>query len=382
VQRVYLKGRWQAEKIIAKDSRENFTIHLEDDNLYLFCQDSDGDIISVTINASNDSIVHKVMLKNQSGQVSDVFLHPIVSEEGLSIIYNAADPEDNSNCIMMRNNHNNGEWSHASQIDKCQPGDFEVQRISGKHMLLFYQKRTPDNVLGYKEVTPNKQGKFNAYYTTNHVLSDNSCLTTDNNIHVIFVVKGMFSSQLIYRRNVTGEFSAPLLICEAKNIDRCLLFFVENTLYITFLTSGNLFMCKSNDKGETFSRPERYLNKFCQNPEKACYISQLEQSESSMYLRQIYVDPSAAWDVQLIPELFEDFFPVFSETTETNESYDVEPVQADELERLKNQIAQLQNHTFEKDMQIMELMQQISKQNEELADVNQRLMAFASQEKL
>jgi len=380
MQRVYLKGRWQAEKVIAKDCRENFTIHLEDDNLYLFCQDSDGDIISVTINASNDSIVHKVMLKNQSGQVSDVFLHPIVSEEGLSIIYSAIDPDDKSNCIMMRNNHNNGEWSHASQIDKCKPGDFEVQRISGKHMLLFYQKRTPDNVLGYKEVTPDKQGNFNAYYTTNHVVSDNSCLTTDNTIHVIFVVKGMFSSQLIYRRNVTGEFSAPLLICEAKNIDRCLLFFVENTLYITFLTSGNLFICKSKDKGETFSKPARYLNKYCQNPEKAYYISQLEQSESSMYLRQIYVDPSSAWDVQLIPELFEDFFPLFTEVTDNNEPNDLNPGQADDLERLKNQIAQLQKHTFEKDMQIMELTQKLNERNDELADVNRRLMTFSSQE--
>ncbi|MDR1559206.1 MAG: hypothetical protein LBS84_05815 [Clostridiales bacterium] len=380
VRRVYLKGRWQAEQVIAENCRENFTAHYEDDIIYLFCQDTLGDIIAVTINVTDDSINRRVVLKNQSDHIQQVWLHPIIMDRGISIIYNAASAEDRSNYLMLQQLNDSGQWSPASRIDKYWANIFEVQRVARDHLLLFYQTRSPENKLGYREVTPEKQGHYITYYTTNYFVSDTSCLTTDNGIHTLFVVKSMFSSQLIYRRNVTGEFAPTIVLYEAQRIEKCLLFFVRDNLYITFMAAGYLFVCMSEDKGASFSRPVRYRNKFCQNPEKAYFISQPAQSENGMFLRQVYVDRGSPWDIQIIPDLAEDFFPAYSEKEEDEARTDRarSPEYADEIERLRNQITLLRQHAAEKDAQIESLTRLISERNAELSEALSRRGAYVS----
>ncbi|MDR2649418.1 MAG: hypothetical protein LBB94_06840 [Clostridiales bacterium] len=368
--RVYLNGRWQAEQVIVESCRENFTAHYEDNIIYLFCQDTSGDIIAVTINVTDDSVNRRVALKSQSDHIQQVLLYPIILKKGLSIIYNAASAEDRSNYLMFQQLNENGQWSPASRIDKYWADNFEVQRVTRDHLLLFYQTRSPENRLGYREFTPEQQGHYITYYTTNYFVSDTSYLTTDNGVHTLFVIKSMFSSQLIYRRNVTGEFSGPIVLYEAQRIEKCLLFFIRDNLYITFMSAGYLFICTSDDKGASFSRPVRYRNKFCQNPEKAYFISQSEQVENGVFLRQVYVDRASPWDIQIIPDLAEDFFPVYSEKegNDARLSQDGSPEYADEIERLRNQIALLRRYSDEKDTQIEGLTKLLSERNAELSE--------------
>ena len=367
VRRVYINGRWQPEQVIAENCRENFSAHYENDTLYIFCQDSQGDIISVTINDSNSTVNSRVVLKNQSDHVLRIILHPIISENGLTLIYNSAGAEDRSNYLMTLQIDKNGQWSTAERIDKYWSDGFEVQRVADDHLLLFYQTRTPENNLGYREFTPEQRGNFNVYYTTNYYISDTAGLTTDNGVHTLFVVKSMFSNQLIYRRNINGSFSSQIILYEAQRIENCLLFFMKDNLYVTFLSAGSLFICMSDDKGASFSRPVRYRNKFCQNPEKAYFISQSAQSENSMFLRQVYVDRSCPWDIQIIPEMSEDFFPAYSEKNEDKQGFESD--YAIEVERLKNQIELLQRNAYEKDTQIASLSRMVSERNAELADL-------------
>ena len=381
MRRIHLRGRWQAEHVIAENCRENFTVHIENDIIYLFCQDMQGDIIAVTINALDDSVNRRIVLKNQSDHVLQIFLHPIITEKGLSsIIYNTTDAEDRSNYLMIRHLSENGQWLPASQIDKYWSDSFEVQRVTGDHLLLFYHSRTPETNLGYREITPERQGNYIVYYTTKYFVSDSSSLTTDNGIHALFVIKSMFSSQLIYRRNITGEFNSPIVLYEAQRIEKCILFFVKGILYITFSASGYLYICTSDNKGVSFSRPVRYRNKFCQNPEKAFFINQSMQSEDIFYLRQVYVDRSAAWDIQIIPELYEDFFPVDTVKDEDNAYVprNKNPEYTDEVERLRNQISLLRQHSAEKDEQIVGLTRMLTQRNEELTGALYRLRQLTS----
>jgi hypothetical protein len=187
-------------------------------------------------------------------------------------------------------------------------------------------------------------------------VADTSCLTTDNGIYTVAIVKTMFSCQLVFRRNITGAFDGPMVLHEAQNIENCLLFYVKGALYITFLTSGSLFMCASEDKGASFSRPARYRNRFCQGPEKAFFISQPDQSEDGLYLRQVYVDRHSPWDIQVVPELYDEFY---------NAGPKPEGNSFDEVERLENEIKQLRRENEEKDDRIAALNRMLNNKRPE-----------------
>ena len=383
VRRIYQKGRWQAEQVLVENCKGNFTVHYENELTYLFCQDSQGDIILITINDADGKVNRRIVLKSPSADFLQVLLYPILTERSLIIIYNAAGAEDRNYCLMTRRLDESGQWTPAVQIDTYWPDNFEVQRVTNDHLLLFYQTRTPDNNLGYREITPNKQGDYRVYYSTKYHVSDLSRLTTDDGVHTLFVVKSMFSSQLIYRRNVTGSFSNPLVLYESQRIEDCLLFFVHGNLYITFLSSGGLYICMSGDKGASFSQPVRYRGKFCQSPEKAFFISSLTQSENGIFLRHVYVDRSSPWDIQIIPEMFEEFFPAYpepvTEETRVRDSPDME--HTDEVQRLKNQIELLEKRADEKDGQIISLSRMLAERNRELAEAMSTRREKASIEK-
>jgi len=367
IRRIYLKGRWQAEECIAENCRENFTVHYEKEIIYIFCQDSQGDIISVTINDTDNIIKRRVVLKNQYDHIVPVTLYPIITEKELVIIYNSANIDDKSNYLMIQKLNENARWESASRIDKYWSDSFDVQRAANDHLLLFYQTRSPENNLGYREITPSRQSDYITYYTTKYYIPDTSCLTTDEGVHTLFVVRSMFSCQLIYRRNMTGSFTGPIVLYEAQRIENCLLFIVKGHLFITFVSSGNLYICVSEDNGASFSQPVRYRNKFCQNPEKAFFITQESQSEKSVFLRQVYVDRSSPWDVQIIPELSEDFFPAYAGPANENINayYDTGTEYIEEIERLRNQIEVLNRREAEKDIQIANLSRLLSERNRE-----------------
>ncbi|MDR1913919.1 MAG: hypothetical protein LBQ68_05490 [Clostridiales bacterium] len=375
--RDYKRGRWQADRVLAKDARENFTAHVDNGIIYIFCQDGEGDIVLITYKESDAVLTARVVLKNQNNRVQNIILYPIILNNGLTIIYNQPSPEERCNYLTTQTMTENGEWSAPTRIDKNWSNSFEVQRVTDDHLLIFYQTRTTENNLGYRELTPDRQGHFNIFYTTNYFVSDTAYLTTDNGIHTLFAVKSMFSCQLIYRRNISGEFGNPFVIYEAQRIEKCLLFFVHNKLHITFLAGGQLYMCVSEDKGSTFSRPARYRNKFCQIPEKAYYIGQTPQSEESLFLRQIYVDRSCPWDTQIIPDIYEDFYGgVGEQAVEIIEQHLDNNESMEELRIQRNQVEILRKSIEEKDNQIVELTRLVKQRTEELNELTLRQRAF------
>jgi hypothetical protein len=176
----------------------------------------------------------------------------------------------------------------------------------------------------------------------------------------------MFSSQLIYRKKDVSEFSNPIVLYEAQRIEKCLLCYVKNCLHVFFHAAGQLFVCVSENQGASFSRPARYKKKFCQNPEKAYYLSVVPQSEAEFFVRQVFVDHQSPWDVQILPDLYDEFYPdPIVPSPKTNAPVDSETLE--ELERLRNQISILQRHNSEKDKQIVQLTQMMSHKYEEPA---------------
>jgi hypothetical protein len=273
--------------------------------MYIFCQEDTGDIALVTIDKAGE-VAKRVILKNSADTVQNIIIHPIIQEDGITIIYNQPS-EERGSCLYKRRLTDEG-WEAPERIDYNRGGVFEVQRLGRDHILLFYQTRGTEWNLCCREITPNKTGALKSIFSTNYHIADTSFLTTQDAIHALFVVKNMFGSQLIYRRNATGEFSAPLVLNEAQRLENCLLYIVRGKLYVSFMQAGSLFFCVSCDMGATFDRPRRYLSKFCHHPAKARYVSEEPMSGQTLYCQQIYVDKRCPWDAQIIPDMYENFY--------------------------------------------------------------------------
>ncbi|MCL2461818.1 MAG: hypothetical protein FWF44_04070 [Defluviitaleaceae bacterium] len=316
--RVYENGGWGAEYTAVEGALENYTLTASGGKtaVYIVCQNERGDAILAAM-SKDGAWERRSVLKNQADSAQPILLHPIITENGIvSLIYNTP-AEDRGQYLVMQKLDERGQWAPAARIDRFYPMPgflYEVQRVTDEHLIVFYQTRSEarpaENCVGYREVTPRETGAFRPVHSTAYSIADAAYLTTERGIHFLCAVKGMFSSQLIYRKKEDG-FSAAVVLCEGQRIENCVLSVVNGTLRAAFMANGLPYECVSADMGEVFSRPARYQAKFCQNAQKAYYQSAEPQSEDGLFLRQAYVDALRPWDVQMIPELCEGFFPGF-----------------------------------------------------------------------
>jgi len=310
VQRSFESGRWGKPTVIAPDMQDNFTVSTDSQGvLYLFAQDAAGDVHLYRLRQGEWK--SRVILKNPGDRQTRLNIYPMVSDEGMSIIYNHASGTD-SGTLMLRSMDERGKWSAPASIDSYTSGvmPFSVQTITPNHAILFYARKSAEPTIGYVEVSPERTTAFNTIHTTNHRITDTSFLVTNDSLHSLFVVKGMFSSQVIYRKKSSDNFSAPVVLAEGAQMSNCLLMYTSGRLTAYFMAGGNLIHSSSSDHGETFSAAARYTNKFCAVPAKSTYISQIPMDKDAYFARQLYVDRNNAADIQLMSDVYEDFYPL------------------------------------------------------------------------
>jgi hypothetical protein len=335
--RAYEGNKWQKPLAAAEDAQNHFTVALDAAGaVYLLAQGANGDILLCT--DQGGPWHSRVILQNRSPKIHQMHMQPILTPEGLCLLYNVPGPEpdapdrlpgrgvlnpgvrvwndpprgEKSEYLLLQTLAG-GQWSAPTRLDKCAPTAgfiFDLQMTGPNHGLLFYQTRTPETNLGYREITPHRQGHFQIFHTAGSVPADHSFLTVSDGVHALYVIRSVFSCQLLYRKKDSDQFSSPLLLWEAQRIESCLLFFVRDTLHAVFCSNGALYECLSDNRGETFGRPARYRNKCCYSPVKARYVSALPQTENQFFCRHLYVDGEAPWDIQLLPDLYEDFLPL------------------------------------------------------------------------
>jgi len=311
--KAFENGRWGAEETVVQGARDNYTltVHGGKTRLYVLCQDERGDVVLATMSREG-AWEQRSVLKNQAEKAHRILMHPMITQNGMSLLYNIPAQEDGGQFLVLQSLDEKGQWSRASRIDKFYPmGEFlyEVQHVSDEHVLAFYQTRTTELRFGYREATPWETGPYRPAHLCESGFTDVSCLTAENGVHFLCVVSGMFASQLLYIRK-EDVFSAPVVLCEGQRIEDCALSIVRGSVRAAFLINGQPYSCVSEDGGNTFSRPARYRAKFCLGVKKAQFLSLPRQSESALFLRQVYVDADRPWDVQMIPDLYEDFYPL------------------------------------------------------------------------
>ena len=383
VMKTFDNGRWCKPTPIAPDMQENFTLSTDDrGTLYMFCQHQNGDTHLYRHRRGEWS--SRVMLENTDGNHPKLHACPIVFGNRMSLIYSHTGGDGGT--LILRRIDERGKWHAPITIDSYTPinGSFSVQAITPTHHLVFYAKKSVDKTagyaIGYVEVDPERITAFNTIYSTSQRVTDTSFLVTNNSIHALFIVKSMFTMQVIYRKKSGVGFSTPIIIAEAPQISNCLLMFVSGKLHAYFMTGGQLASAVSSDCGETFSGVSRCTNKFCVSPVKSVYVSQIPMDEDAYFVRQLFVDRNNAADIQLLPDMYEDFYPLQAappadapqstapqtampdELTLLQDKLDIAHIQLQEKER------QIARHTYEHIEERAKLLEKIKQLEDDLSN--------------
>lgn len=344
--RIWQDGYLMPERTLLTGVKLPFSVFYQDDLLHIFCQDTQGNIM-LLVHRDGTWNKRTVMQGDES-----ILLTPIISEDNLCILYNGFTEKDP--CLLKRAINRSGEWQQEEAIDHYKPFPFapyEAQETGPGHLILFYQRQANECQVGYREITSKRIGPFHRFLNIQGSLADASYLTTMDTLHILMVVKTVFSCQLLYRKKTEDVFTPPILLWEAPRIEHCLLTAVGNELHATCMIGGKLHKAISEDCGDSFGPMSLYKRKFCAEPVKAGYLS--GGAEKGWFARHVYVDGAAPWDVQMVPDLCPDFY--------------YKPEKADEsaqLRDLQDRLAVAQRALDAKDRQILELMYR-SKTDEE-----------------
>lgn len=372
--RIFEKGEWSRQYLIANGVREYYTVNMaENGEIYLFCQSENGDII--LCKEQNYEWQKNVILKSKDKSVKPIFFNSIINGNEMRLIYNVPVNSENADYLMVQGFDGKGGWLEAEKIDKISSFSssmFNIQKAGSGHYIVFYQKRTNELNVGYRELTTNKTSDFNAFHNTKYQLIDQSFLVASDSIHFLYIVRGMFSSQIIYRKKDGPDFSNIIIIAEGQKIDNCCLSIIDNKIYAYWIYNSQLYFTVSDDNGKSFAKPSRYRRKFCAAPVKCQYLSYESMSESRFCIREVYSDSGKPWDIQIIPDLCGGFFLIESMSSEAKEKPFSIPHEQEDNEysekilKLKNQLDMCRIQLEQKDKQILKINTALEKKNEEL----------------
>lgn len=378
--KVYADQHWSSASQILSNAKSNFSITLDDDNkIYLFCQDITGNIVLCLYDGASWS--SQIVLENQSKTVYTIYFHAIINETGLHLFYNLPDEESGNQFLIHQSRGMDGKWGSPTKIDLISPlssAPFYIQKVNSHHILIFYQTKYKEYNIGYREFSLRlkKWSEYHIFYTSVYQCLDQSFLTTSKDIHALYVIRGMYSYQLIYRKKQDSGWSNPITLWESQKIDICSLLMVQDELFAVWITNRQYYTCSSKNRGQNFSKPTRNRSNLSREPIKAFYQSSILQNEKDIYLHDVLVKDPDQMELLLIPELYPEFYPRAMKTASPKSQVEEHPqrVPIDEdanenMLKLRNQVSLYKKQSDEKDQQIYQLTQRFAHKNEELSEL-------------
>ena len=333
--RRYEGGRWAKPEVVAPEAKTLSVCTDKSGGLHLLYQDRVGDLFLQRYRGDTWR-TKPLAQKKEALPLGQGKVYPLLGDDSLTILNKSDDK------LLMRVMDISGKWGNPHNLEDAISGPEYVQPLGPSHALVFYQRPTAggtDAVLGYREVSPTQYTSFYPIWRPGNGqrIIDASFLATADTLHCLLVVKGLFSSQLVYLRKLDESFRPALVLAEGKDISNCLLVYVGGVLRAFLVSGGQLGYAASEDGGASFSPVVRYTNKFCSIPTKSTYLSHIPMSESRYFIRQVFVDQHNPTDIQLMPDLHEDFYPASTPPAPIPEQLEVYKAQ---LEQARSELAQ------------------------------------------
>ncbi len=384
----YENEKWGNPYTIMNTRVELYTVNVgKDGNIYVFCQDNEGSIMLCLY--SKNTWQTNLILRNQTHSLHHISFHSLISDNSIQLIYNIFNPSEKTQQIIKQQMDKKNGWDSPQPIDTFVPfinSNFMLQNIKCESALslLFYQKKgmNTESNLGYREISPTRHGAFITFHTTQNQIIDQSFLTTNDTIHMVYIVKSMFSSQLIYRRKFESDLSNPIIIYEHQKIENCLLFVCHEKLYVFWQMAGQLLFVISEDNGKSFTKFKKYISKLPAKLQKVIFHQEYD-SQESFFMSEVYADKDRPWDTYVIHDFFKGFYPkkvhVQEQQIVASNRVESQPPSIDEnyyheqIAILKNQIHVYKAQVTEKDAKIMQLAGQLQTKSKETSEIENTL---------
>lgn len=355
VYRIYENNMWGRPKIVLNNVFGKFTAALSQGSINIYCYNRNGQAIRHT---SQD-------LENwDSHMLQDI-------PENAAVVYPIKD-----SLIYCKDNTI---FLHNREVGKCtRPAVLQLQNITDKHAVLFYQSintESPAKNIGYTEVSEDNFSSFKSIHTTNYQILDTSFITTTMGIHALYIVKSLFSYQLVYKCKTKQEFDPPIVIFEGQKMESCLLSIINGEVYAFFRYKGQVFSSKKS--GETFTKPQVYKYKICKEPTKAIYLSEDAMLSEEFFVNNVYVDSYNPWDIQILPEMYTGFYS-FSFDDESKEKE--QPIEPEKKVKAAEVVEDMQQPENDLQDQINYMTTVIEKYKSQKEENEQNLEAMRRQE--
>ena len=159
----------------------------------------------------------------------------------------------------------NGQWEKPYQIDRFMPmkqTPFLARRLGDAHIILYY--RTGRNILSAREMllSPYTIGSVTPLVQTPTPCTDLSVINDSEKIHMLYIVRNLFRTQVVYQYKHTAAISTPRILWEDANCENCLAYQENGRLILMWTVNGQPLRCISENGGTSFGTVERYVEKF------------------------------------------------------------------------------------------------------------------------
>ncbi|MBM6830165.1 hypothetical protein H9X85_11290 [Anaerotignum lactatifermentans] len=272
-----LHGQAAAPLLLAEHTLPRFSLCRYRDYTYLLYTTQQGE---VTLSASPDLYrwEPRVLFRQESRQPISYFMVP--QQDALHLIYHQ--PIGNTGIHgLMYTVYRQGQCQKPYCIDHFLPSPsiiFQAKRLSENHLILYY--RSAKTTLSARELllSPFTVGSLSPLAQTSSPWLDLSIHDHGEKIHLLYLVRNLFRTQVLYRYRQTSAMSRPRLIWEGVGCTSCLLTQQKEVLSLLWTAGGETFRCISTDNGHTFGPVESLTEDLPPALEKGRLVSDPSES--------------------------------------------------------------------------------------------------------
>lgn len=125
-------------------------------------------------------------------------------------------------------------------------------------------------------------------YATGYYITDYSYVITEDSIHFVFLLSGIYGSKIVYVRKESNKVSKAKTIVENTLARDCIIAIIQNKVCIWWRTSRKLYSIVSYDMGESFKQQGLYKGKFETNSVKAVLVEKINKEINILQMKFMF----------------------------------------------------------------------------------------------
>ena len=277
--RYYAAEGWTLPQKIAEKTAPIFSLCQYREKTHLLYTNVNGQLFMASTDDFSQWDHHSMAEELKSSGNTKFFLLP--TEDTFHLIYHQP-TESTGIDALVYTSFQNGKWEKPYQIDRFMPMQktpFLSRRLSKEHIILYY--RTGRNIISAREMLlePYTMGSVTPLIQTPFPCSDLSIVNDNEKIHMLYIVRGMFRTQVVYQYKHTSAISTPRILWEDNNCDNCMVYLQNGNVILMWTVNGQPMRCTSETGGTSFGAVEKYTDRF---PSR-CLKAELIGAETSEF---------------------------------------------------------------------------------------------------